>query len=209
MDRDGSVTGWIQGLKSGDQEAARRLWERYFRRMVAVARQRLHGAPAAFDEEVVALSAFDLVSRAIRDGRFTDLNNRQILWRLLAVSTTRKASDRLKVEGAAKRGGGRSTKEGQKRLPREDVDLDELASSIADPQFTALMADECLRLLMLLEDEDLQQAAQWRLEGYTNDEIAEKMGFSRRTVQRMLAVIRAVWSREIGQEDEPSHPKPV
>ena len=37
-DGDGSITGWIAGLKSGDPGAAQPLWERYFARMVDLAR---------------------------------------------------------------------------------------------------------------------------------------------------------------------------
>jgi hypothetical protein len=36
MPHEGSVTGWLQALRSGDSAAARRLWDRYFTRMVAV-----------------------------------------------------------------------------------------------------------------------------------------------------------------------------
>jgi hypothetical protein len=41
MPSRGSVTGWIDRLKAGDPAAARPLWERYFRRMLALARRRL------------------------------------------------------------------------------------------------------------------------------------------------------------------------
>ena len=59
MPRDeGSVTQWIDGLKLGDPHAAQALWERYFGRLVRLARVRL--APCAGadeDEEDAALSA--------------------------------------------------------------------------------------------------------------------------------------------------------
>ena len=59
MSTDGSVTGWIDRLKAGDHAAAQPLWERYFARLVGLARQRLEGQPRrAADEEDVALSAF-------------------------------------------------------------------------------------------------------------------------------------------------------
>jgi hypothetical protein len=37
----GSVTHWIQELRAGDPIAAQKLWERYFRRLVGLARQKL------------------------------------------------------------------------------------------------------------------------------------------------------------------------
>ena len=39
--------------------------------------------------------------------------------------------------------------------------------------------------------------ALWKLEGYTNDEIAGLMGYTRRTIQRMLAVIRQSWEAAV------------
>ena len=33
-DGEGSITGWIAGMRAGDLAAAQPLWERYFARMV-------------------------------------------------------------------------------------------------------------------------------------------------------------------------------
>ena len=40
---DGSITGWIAGVKAGDVAAAQPLWERYFARMVELARAQAAG----------------------------------------------------------------------------------------------------------------------------------------------------------------------
>src|SRR4051794_23659125 len=45
MDPEGSVTRWISLLKEGDHAAASPLWEKYFHRLVALARNRLRGTP--------------------------------------------------------------------------------------------------------------------------------------------------------------------
>ena len=59
---EGSVTHWIGDLKGGDLAAAQPLWERYFARLVQLARAKLkatrHGSPVE-DEEDAALSAFN------------------------------------------------------------------------------------------------------------------------------------------------------
>ena len=36
-----SITGWLGNLKEGDQAAAQPLWERYFSKLVVVARAKL------------------------------------------------------------------------------------------------------------------------------------------------------------------------
>src|SRR4051812_8650343 len=59
-DDRGSVTHWLSDLRDGDRDAARPLWDRYFERLVSLARARLKVArsgPGA-DEEDAALSAF-------------------------------------------------------------------------------------------------------------------------------------------------------
>ena len=42
MDPEGSITLCVAALKRGDRAVAQRLWEAYFRRLVALARSRLH-----------------------------------------------------------------------------------------------------------------------------------------------------------------------
>ena len=69
MHPDASVTQWINRLKAGDPDAAQKLWERYFRRLVGLARKKLRSAPRrAADEEDVALSAFDSFCRNAEAG---------------------------------------------------------------------------------------------------------------------------------------------
>src|SRR4051794_13381378 len=90
MPSDGSVTRWIDQLPLGDAAAVRVLWERYFHRLVGLARKKLADAPRGMaDEEDVALSAFDSFCRNAGEGRFPDLTDREGLWRILVVMTAR------------------------------------------------------------------------------------------------------------------------
>ena len=57
-----------------------RLWERYFDRLIRMARRNLaDGALREADEEDVVLSAIDSFSRAAANGRFPALNDREDL----------------------------------------------------------------------------------------------------------------------------------
>ncbi|MFN8705174.1 MAG: ECF-type sigma factor, partial [Planctomyces sp.] len=77
MPQHPSITFWINQLKTGDVEAAQRLWELYFLRMVELARRKLEGVPKAVaDEEDVALSAFRSFCSGARQGRFSQLVDR-------------------------------------------------------------------------------------------------------------------------------------
>src|SRR5262245_29028069 len=89
-----SVTRWLDSLKRGDAEAAAALWQRYFDRLVRLARARLGPGPRRVaDEEDVALSAFRCLCDGAARGRFPDLADRNDLWRLLAALALHKAID--------------------------------------------------------------------------------------------------------------------
>src|SRR5262249_10982176 len=100
---DPSLTTLIRLLPPGDAAAAQPLWERYFERLVAFARGKLHGVSRrAADEEDVALSAFHSFCRAAQ--RFPRLNDRDDLWQVLVMLTARKAFQERRGQQALKRG---------------------------------------------------------------------------------------------------------
>lgn len=192
---DGSVTRWIDQLPLGDPEAVRGLWERYFRRLVGLARKKLADAPHGMaDEEDVALSAFDSFCRNARQGRFPDLADRDGLWRILVVMTARKAGHLRRDETRLKRGGGKGTAEGDERGDRP---LEEALSREPDPATAALAADEHRRLMDTLGDDDLRRVAQRRMEGDSVEEIAALLGYAPRSIKRKLRLIRETWEREL------------
>jgi len=194
----GSVTHWIVALKDGDLAAAQPLWKRYYRQLVTLARNRLRSSrKRAADEEDVVQVAFQSFFRAVAEGRFPELNDRDDLWRLLVVITAKKAMKQLDYEQRLKRGG---TLNGSLGIDTIGTDDDEALAQFVDaeptPDFAVQIADECRRLLTELGDESLRQVAVWKMEGYGNDEIAKKLACSRRTVARKLEAIRIIWSKE-------------
>ncbi len=202
MSSAGSVTLWIGRLQAGDPLAAQELWERYFRRLVGLARQKLHGTPrGAADEEDVALSAFDSFCRGADEGRFPQLHDRDDLWQLLVAITAHKAIDLVRHEGRQKRGGGAVLDEAALVDPgcggAEVSGLDQILGKEPSPEFAFQVAEECQRLLQCLGDDTLRSVALWKMEGYSNDEIAARLGRAPRTVARKLRRIRALWSQEV------------
>ncbi len=194
----GSVTRWIGDLKEGDPRAAHDLWQRYFHRLVALARAKLGHCPRLdADEEDAALSAFRNLCDGAAQGRFDRLDNRDDLWQLLVVITTRKAVDLKKRQGRLKRGGGRVVVGTAAAGHGPEDGRDELAQVAAagpTPELAAMLAEEYQRRLDALGDDTWRRVAQLRLEGYNNDEIAELLGCARRTVARKLEGIRAAWA---------------
>jgi DNA-directed RNA polymerase specialized sigma24 family protein len=193
MPADDAVTVWLNRLQDGDSAAVRPLWEKYFHRLVGLARKRLCDAPRrAADEEDIALSAFDSFCRNAEGGKFPDLADRGGLWRLLAAFTLRKAAHYCRDATRLKRGGG-AADDGPEVL-------EEVLGREPDPGLAAEMAEECDRLLGALGDADLRQVALLRMDGHSVEEVAEKVGCAPRSVKRKLQLIRSIWEREAGHE---------
>jgi DNA-directed RNA polymerase specialized sigma24 family protein len=194
MATEGSISRWIDPLKEGDPAAAQQLWERYFHRLVWLARRRLRSAaPPAGDEEDVALSAFASFCRGVEAGRFPQLDDRDSLWKILVVLTARKASHLLRDEGRQKRGGGRASLDAG---IEGGALLQQVLSREPTPEFAAEVAEQYQRLLARLGDPELIRVAGLKMEGYTNDEIAGQLDCTTRTVERRLRIIRGLWEKE-------------
>jgi DNA-directed RNA polymerase specialized sigma24 family protein len=199
MTPQGSVTHWLALLEEGDEGAAQRLWERYFSRLVALARSRLWGANRReADEEDVALSAFASLCAGVQAGRFPQLADRQGLWRLLVVITARKALDlrayqNRKIRHPPDPGRPRPERPVYSLAHQGAQGLEAVIGLEPSPEFAAQVAEECQRLLGALDTPTLREIAVAKMEGYTNEEIAARLGRSLSAVERKLRLIRRAW----------------
>ncbi len=181
-----SVTNWIAAVRNGDETAARELWNRYFTSLMRLARSRMATLPrSVYDEEDAALSTFNVLCVTLRKGRYPALGDREELWNLMLTVLMRKIGRRVDYEFS------------DKRTPQvievaAETEASQGALSSSDP-----VAAECQHLLEVLKDPNLERVAIWKLEGYTDNDIAEKLGRTRRTVQRMLSLIREVWKQQL------------
>ena len=188
LSSSGSVTCWIKDLKEGDREATRKLWERYFQQLLEFTRKKFKNFPQRMaDEEDVVLHVFENFFREAENGRLPNLNDRESLWALLIVKTSQKALDYIRLEKAVKR-------QPVEPMPRWDPTPDEVAE----------LTDQWERLLGSLGDDAqgriLQQIVIWKMEGYTNAQIAADMDVTERTVERKLERIRKIWEEQFGDE---------
>jgi DNA-directed RNA polymerase specialized sigma24 family protein len=191
----GSITCWLNLLKAGDAAAAQPLWERYFHRLVGLARTRLAGTPRrAADEEDVALAAFENFCRGAGEGRFPRLADREDLWQVLVLLTARQANRLREQERRQKRGGGQVQAEADLD---ETLPLAEVIGPEPTPEFAAQVLEEYRRLLDKLGDAELRKLAVWKMEGFTSEEIAARLGRSLRTVERKVQLIRILWQEEV------------
>jgi RNA polymerase sigma factor (sigma-70 family) len=193
---EASVTQWIGRLANGDDSAAEKIWRRYYERLVKFARHKLAGTDGrASDEEDLAQSFFGSFFHAAAAGRFPKLNDRDSLWRLLLVIASRKAASSIRRDMAQKRRPS-AAGEAAHRPPRAiagDCELDRMLCTEPTPEFAALAEEQCQILLDLLGDDTLRQIALLRLEGYTVEEIAERLDRAPGTIHRKLGCIRDKW----------------
>jgi RNA polymerase sigma factor (sigma-70 family) len=201
----GSVTHWIDGLKAGQPDAADALWQRYYERVIKVARQRLGPVPqqAVEDAEDAALSAIHGLFAGVAQGRFERLSDRVDLWQLLVAITVKKALSQRQRHSRLKRGGhhvirGQNSAENVGDEDQENAVARSLSKE-PDPQSAAIIQDQFQELLDSLSDSTLRQIALWRMDGLSNAEIAQKLGCVVRTVERKIERIRLIWE-EIGDE---------
>lgn len=195
--RDESVTNWLGRLQTGDPAAAQKLWERYFESLVRLARQRLRGAKTRVaDEEDIVQEAFDSFFRAAQGGRFPQLQDRDDLWQLLVRITENKALDQRKQARRQKRGG--DLVRGHSIFatgsdPAASPGFDGVAGAEPTPDFAAETVEQCQRLLAALDHPQLREIALLKMQGYTHEEIAQRLDVVPDTIGRKLKLIRAKW----------------
>ncbi len=182
---------WFQALRHGDERATFEFWDHYYPRLTRVARAMMKTLPrTAYDEEDAAIGTFSIVCEKLREGRYPNLVDHAGVWRLMKKVLHHRVRQRAQYELARKR-----------KLPVWHPSRVE-ESSVADHY----RGEECVEygdLLTRLNDPHLERLVMWKLEGYTNHEIAGKLNRTRRTVQRSLETVRERWLQELPQANKP------
>lgn len=200
---DHSISIWLSGLKHGEEEAARQVFEQCFERLVNVAKGRLAGIPRRMaDEEDVALSVFNSLCRGAAAGRFERLSGRNDLWQILMAITQQKVVDLKRHNLRQKRGGGEVRGDSiflDNDGGQSGGGIENFAIEDVTPLLLCTLEEEHERMLGLLRDDSLRRIALLRMEGYQDREIATELEISLRTVERKLQLIRDTWTKEIMQ----------
>jgi RNA polymerase sigma factor (sigma-70 family) len=195
-DDAGSVSTCLELLKRGDDAAAASLFQRFFQRLEGLARAKLiplHRQVAANHEDV-AQSAFNDFCEAVRTERYIDLHGRGDLWRVLAAFVVNKAKSLLDREKAGKRGSGAVRGESAFASKADESGIggiDRIASPDSDPAMTAEFDDLLDRFHASLDEKQKEMAA-LMLEGYSSEEIGERISMPASTVRRKLTIIRSL-----------------
>jgi len=193
MQEPGSITRWVSDLAMRDDDAARLVWDRFFHRLVALAKQQLQRRSwGGVDEEDVALSALDSFIARRGVGEYPQLGSRDDVWKLLSVITRRKALNVMRREMADRRGGGQQA--------GQEFDLINAFRAEPTPDQAAEVLDEARRLLDVVlanRDSNLRVIALGKLQGEDNGVLAKQLAVSRRTIERKLELIRLLWEQDL------------
>lgn len=170
-------------VQSGDEEAAREVFERYMNRLVALARSRLSDKlQQKFDADDIVQSAFRSFFRRAQDRQFAIRRSGE-LWALLASITRHKLLKKAEHYRQQKR-----NVEQDQQLPAEAASA-AVFSGEPTPQEAVALTDEVEFLMRELEPMQ-RRMLEMRLQGQTIPEIAEAVQRSERTVRRFLSGFR-------------------
>jgi RNA polymerase sigma-70 factor (ECF subfamily) len=174
-------------LRGGDPDAARAVFDRFARRLVALAATRLPAfARPTTDPEDVAQSVLRTFFRRHGEGEFRP-EHWDALWSLLAVITVRKCGHRVGHLVAAKRDARRDV-----HAPDPSstgAAAWEPADTAPTPEEAVLLEETLDRVLAGLTERD-RPVVFLRLQGYEVGEIAARVDRSERTVHRLLSDVR-------------------
>lgn len=180
------------GLRIGDQQAATEVYQRFARRLIALAHRRLDATlQAKADPESVVQSVFRSFFARQAQGQFA-FDDWDSLWSLLVRITLRKCCRVAATYHADCRDVRREV--GQE--PAQDVGLakDQALAREPTPEEATMLADLLERLMQGLDSTQQTILAQ-RLQGYTVREISANVGRTERTVHRVLGQVRTSLQR--------------
>lgn len=194
-DDEGSVTRVIRKMQKGDAEGADFLWARFYARLTYLVKNRLSSQRKSLaDEEDVALESLSELFKGLLEGKYASLENRDSLWRLLVTVASRNVVDEVNKENRLKRGGGQVKRETEFAGDDTAALFDNIASSASAPDVQLMITERCAELLESLADAKLQSIAVMKTAGFSNQEVANSLGLSLRSVERRLGEIRQRWS---------------
>ena len=124
-----------------------------------------------------------------------ELSGRDELWRLLVTITLRKARNAANAHRrkSATWPGSLRAPAGDRSAPAHWI-FEEMDAAAPTPEEAMVLNEALEPRLQALENPELRQISLWRLEGYTNREIAERLKCTERAIERKLGRIRSLWT---------------
>jgi DNA-directed RNA polymerase specialized sigma24 family protein len=181
----------IRRVQDADDSAFRKFWQEWHDVLERYANGCYRGTThIPRDGEGAVQSAMFSLWKGRMDRRF-EFDDESGLIRLLFTLVRRKVIKQSRLARTRRRGGGVT----HVRLETEDNEgraVDPVDSQLT-PAELAETKDELHRLFSLLDDSILQRIAILKMEGHTDQAVADALKRSRAMVARKLALIRRIW----------------
>jgi len=181
----------VDRCRAGDQNAARQLFEHYVNRLLPLARLRLSQRLASrVDPEDIVQSVFRTFFKRLKAGEF-HIQEADDLCKLLVRITVHKTLRQVAFNKAGKRDFNletRQTDESQERL------LQTLGRD-PGPEVTVAFLNQLEHFLGRLQPQE-REILELRMQGHTNEEIAQQLGTYDRKIRRVIERVRAVAEQE-------------
>ncbi len=177
--------------RAGDEHAARKLFDCHVDRLVALARRRISQRMAGrIDPEDVVQSVFRTFFQRAKEGQFC-IAEQDDLCKLLVRITVHKTLRKVAFHRAGKR--DLQMELGQGKEPNEQ--LQELLDREPSPEEAVTFLDQLEHFLNRLAPQE-RQILEMRLQGFSNDEIAAKLGIYDRKIRRVIERVRGLAEQE-------------
>ncbi len=178
----------VLAVRSGDEQAATELYRRYAARVFGLVQAQMGDfLRTRTDPEDIVQSVFKSIFRGMSSGGY-DAPDGGSLWQLMAVIAVNKVRRNASRQSASKRDARKT-----ECLPSEDFATAE--PSLSEIEVAITESIECL--------ESSEREIVWlRVRGYSVEDIADRLGKSRRTVERLLQHARRTLAHELLVEND-------
>jgi RNA polymerase sigma factor (sigma-70 family) len=181
----------VAQIREGNQEAAEVLYRRYASRLMGLAdRQMSRNVRRLAEPEDIVQSAFRSLFRGVNSGSY-DAPEGCSLWQLLAVIAIHKVRKKIRRDKSVQ----------PTAVLGVAAEYDQILDVAAPctPEIMEVALQETLECLRPAE----RDVVVLRVQGFTVEEISDKLSRSRRTVERTLQQVRETLADQLVSEDDP------
>ncbi|MCA9109010.1 MAG: sigma-70 family RNA polymerase sigma factor [Planctomycetaceae bacterium] len=192
-------TELVERWRQGDQQAANELYQRYVERLSGIVTAQLADRlRSRTDPDDVLQSACRSFFRRVQDGQF-EFDADDDVWKLLVTISLNKLRSQVRKHSAAKRDAGQELSRSSNEIP-DEFHMEKLSETPSPVE--AFIFTEMIERVSAKLGADHAVLLQLRMEGHSQQEIADALQTSDRSIRRMLDNIKAALNAELIEADD-------
>lgn len=192
----------INGLRAGDPQIVSEFYKRHMPALRAIADKHIaSGMQRRVAASDVVQSVFKSFFRGAEAGRF-QFEDSENLWSLMCAITLTKVREQIRYHRRERRDVYRETQSGSSATDAPEADgLQLLSGGEVAPEVAVEFSDQFEKLMASLDEEE-QKVLSMKMEDCTNEEIADAIGISERTVRRIVGRLKTTLQGMFGVASE-------